>query len=239
MLPLSSDVRRPTTCKLNSLHPQKNSLHQNSPNLNIMNNRILLTLAILIVLVGCASEPQKPLIVQSPYQQMSAPPTEQAQIVFVDPNSPIRGTLPVGIYEVKDGVSTLVAMTGAGSKALILLSPGHHLLMANQGVGTAHFLDANVEAGKRYYVLVRFIYGNGFQLRPIRATGVFSVARRDFSLWMTETHFVDSTSDGRAYFETYKKYIDEAQTVGWRSWLAKTDKERAEVTLNPQDAIDK
>jgi hypothetical protein len=71
-----------------------------------------------------------------------------------------------------------------GSKVNIVqnVDPGKHLFIAHT-VSFSHFLEADVEAGKRYYVLLRFIYGRGMQLRPIRTSGdsEFSVNRSSIS----------------------------------------------------------
>jgi len=198
---------------------------------------ILLTL--FLALGGCASEPQKPQFVESANQSLSPPPPDKAQIVFLEPINSIQGMIPVGIFEVNGDNRTLLATTGAHSKVAILFTPGHHLLMANQSGAVAHFLDANVEAGKRYYVLLRFIYANGFQMRPLRTSGSsdYTIANKDFPAWISGTRFVDKTPDSDAFFETYKDAVTKSQAAGWKTWLAKTPQERAELTLSPQDAV--
>lgn len=196
-------------------------------------------LALLLALGGCASEPPKPLFVESANQSLSSPPPDKAQIVFLEPINSIQGLVPVGIFEVNGDNRTLLAMTGAHSKVAVLFTPGHHLLMANHSGAVAHFLDANVEAGKRYYVLLRFIYANGFQMRPLRPSGPsdYTIANKDFPVWVSGTRFVDKTPDSDAFFEKYMDAVTKSQASGWKSWLAKTPQERAELTLNPQDAI--
>ncbi len=205
-----------------------------------MNRRVPILLALFLALGGCASEPPKPQFVESANQTLSPPPPDKAQIVFLEPINSIQGMVPVGIFEMNGDNRTLLATTGAHSKVAILFTPGHHLLMANQSGAVAHFLDANVEAGKRYYVLLRFIYANGFQMRPVRPSGSssdYTIANKNFPAWISETRFVDKTPDSDAFFEKYKDAVTKSQTSGWNSWLAKTAQERAELTLNPQDAI--
>ncbi|RRS02888.1 hypothetical protein EIP75_18185 [Aquabacterium soli] len=200
---------------------------------------LIFAAALLTLLAGCATEPPKPFFTVSQVQQVAPPPPDQAQLVLLEPINSIQGMIPVGIFSVKDDTASLIATTGARSKAVINLPPGRHMLMANQGMGVAHFLDANVEAGKRYYVLVRFIYANGFQLRPIRLTDEsdYSVKNKNFPLWLQDTNLVTSTEESSLYFSKYKENVDKGQASGWKNWLAKTPSERAELTLNPQDAI--
>jgi hypothetical protein len=205
-----------------------------------MNRLSALVLAlVLLVLGGCASEPVKPMFTETASQSLPPPPPDKAQIVFVEPINSIQGLFPVGLYEVDDGSRTLLAITGAHSKAVVLLPPGHHRLMANHSGMIAHYLDAHVEAGKRYYVLLRFIYGHGFQLRPLRPSpgSDYSILSKDFPSWISSTRFVETTPEGVGHFEKIKDAVSKSQADGWKAWLEKTDQERAELTLNPQDAV--
>ena len=197
----------------------------------------LLSLA-LVALAGCATEPPKPMFTEAATQSLPPPPRDKAQVVFLQPINSIQGAAPVGLYDVTDSGRTLLAITGAHSKAAVLLSPGQHRLMANHSGMIAHYLDANVEAGKRYYVLVRFIYGRGFQLRPLRTAGGsdYSVQSKDFPSWVSNTRFVEATPEGRAYFEKINDAVTKSQAEGWKTWLEKTDQERAQLTLRPDDA---
>lgn len=196
--------------------------------------------ASVLALGGCASgPPPKPQFVESASQTLSPPPPDRAQIVFLEPINSIQGAVPVGIFKMDGDQRTLLATTGAHSKAAVLLAPGRHVLMANQSGAVAHFLEANVEAGKRYYVLLRFVYAYGFQMRPLRPSGPsdYTVLHKDFPNWVSTTRFVDKTPDSDAFFEKYKESVDKSQATGWKNWLAKTPEERAELTLNPQDAV--
>jgi hypothetical protein len=207
-------------------------------------NRLFLALAaaLLLTLGGCASgPPPKPNFAETPDQTLAAPPADKAQIVFLEPINSIQGLFPVGIFKVEgDQQRTLLAITGSHTKAAVLLPPGKHTLMSNM-TGVAHFMDVNVEAGKRYYVLVRFIYANGFQLRPLRSSGAsdYTVNHKSFPEW-NQDKFVEMTPDGRAYFEEkFKEGVEKSQASGWKSFQAKTAQERAELTLNPEDATTK
>jgi hypothetical protein len=205
-----------------------------------MNRRTAALLALLATLAGCATEPPpKPQFIEAPTQTLAPPPADRAQVVFLEPINSIQGLFPVGIFEVDGDSRTLIATTGAHSKASVLLPPGRHMLLATQGGGVGHFLEANVEAGKRYYVLVRFIYANGFQLRPLRsgASSDYSVTHKDFPNWMASTRLVNKTPDSDAFFEKNKSGVAAALAAGWKSWLAKTPDERAELTLTPRDAV--
>lgn len=206
-----------------------------------MSRRILFVLAVLLAVSGAATskEKPKPLFVESADQSLPPPPADKAQIVFLEPINSIQGLFPVGIFEVDGDNRCLLATTGAHSKVAVLFTPGHHVLMANHSGMIAHFLDAHVEAGKRYYVLLRFIYAHGFQLRPVRPSGPsdYSVANKDYPRWNSTTHFVDKTDESDAFFEKIKDSVTKSQAVGWAHWLEKSQSERDELTLTPEDAI--
>jgi hypothetical protein len=200
---------------------------------------VILSSVIALALGGCASEPVAPHFLETPVQTLPAPLPDQAQIVFLEPINSIQGMFPVGLFEMNGDARTHLATTGSHTKVALNFAPGHHLLMAAQPGIRAHFLDVNVEAGKRYYVLLRFVYGNGFQLRPLRkdASSDYSVVSKDFATWVADTRFVQKTAESDAYFAKYKTMLDKTQAEGWAVWQKKTAEQRAELTLTPADAV--
>ena len=196
--------------------------------------------AAVMALAGCASgPPPPPLLVDSPSQTLAPPPADKAQIVFLEPINAIQGIFPTGVFELDGTDRKLLAIVSSHGKTAQLVAPGHHTFMAYAGVG--HLMEADVEAGKRYYVLLRFIYANGLQLRPIRATAGsdYSIANKDFAEWVSITHFVDKTADGDAQYAKWTQTLDKAQAEALASWRKKSAKERAELTLDAADAIDR
>jgi hypothetical protein len=178
------------------------------------------------------------LFIETESQALTPPPADMAQIVFLEPINAIQGSIPVGLYEVEGQRRKLLAVTGSRTKVALHFTPGRHLLMASHFGGT-HYLEANVEAGRRYYVLLRFIYANGFQLRPLRttATSDYSVLSKDFPSWVSTTRFVEKTREGDERFKRIDDAVAKGQADAWKAWLRKTDQERAELTLGPQDAV--
>lgn len=203
----------------------------------MLRNFLLITVSIL--LVSCATEVPKPHFVDAATQEMPPPSADKAQIIFLEPINATQGYFPVGIFKISGDSRTLLATTGSHTKVALMIEPGHHIFMANHSGGNAHFLEANVEAGKRYYVLLRFIYAGGFQLRPLRTTGAsdYTIHNKDFYKWIKESRFVEKTADAEVFYGTNKIRVDKSQADGWKKWLAKTAEDRAELTLNPEDAV--
>ncbi len=183
------------------------------------------------------------VFVDSASQEAPPPPADKAQIILLEPINKVQGGFPVGIFELRGGERMLLAVTGAHTKYILHLDPGHHTLMSTIGFGgfKAHLLDATVEAGKRYYVLVRFVYREGFQLRPIRPAGDsdFRMDGPDYPGWQSTTRFVEKTPAGDTMFtkEKYRKNIDKLLAKAQEAWAARTDAERAELTLTAADAV--
>lgn len=200
-------------------------------------NRVFASILILLLPVATpAADPPPPPFVEVPNYSIPAPPADQAQIIFLEPINKIQGLFPVGIFRIEGEQRTLLNVSSWRSKSLITLPPGKHMLASGHGW---HYLEANVEAGKRYYVLLRFIYGNGMQLRPVRASGTseYRVNGPDFAKWIKATHrFVEKSSDADAYFAAFEDAMDQAQLKGLENWQAKSAAEAAELTLNVEDA---
>ena len=196
------------------------------------------------LLIGSASfaafDPP-PVFVEAPSQELQPPPADKAQIVFLEPVNKVQGYFPVGLYELNRDTRTLFAITGSQTKTLLLIDPGKHRFMSTNILTKVHFLDADVEAGKRYFVLVRFIYNEGFQLRPIRTTAVsdFNMVGADWKQWLTDTpRTVVKAPLGDEQFgkEKVVKRIDKAYAKAVEAWNKKTAAEKEELHLVPGDA---
>jgi hypothetical protein len=157
------------------------------------------------------------------------------------PINKIQGYFPVGVWELNGDARTLVTVTSFQTRSVLLLAPGKHRLMSTNMLTGVHFLDATVEAGKRYYVLVRFVYNDGFQLRPIRTTAVsdFNMVGADWKEWIANTpRTVDKgpASDEHFAKEKVNKRLDKLYAKAVEKWNKRTDAERAELMLTPEDA---
>lgn len=198
-----------------------------------------LALASLVVFLTACAAPA-PFITPAAKQTLENPPADKAQIVFLNPANSISGAFLVGLYDVKQDGRTPYGMLGSMTKMVQNVEPGKHLFMAHTTMPSiSHLLEADVEAGKRYYVLLRFVYGRGLQLRPIKASGdvEFSVANPKFAQWVAETKFVDQTEQVANWYTNYKKRVDDAQTEAWADWQKKDASQKAQLTLNKGDFV--
>jgi hypothetical protein len=165
---------------------------------------------------------------------------DKAQIVFLNPSNAISGAFLAQLYELNGENREFLGALGPKTKMVVNVDAGGHLFMLNQA-GLGQFVQANVAAGKRYYVMTRFVYGRGLQLRPIRPAGgnpEFTVGNPRFREWLNESQLVVKTADADAFVQKYKTQIDEAQKRGMEEWQAKRPDQKDELTLNREDSID-
>ena len=197
----------------------------------------LLTALALAFLAACASPP--PFFNAAPDQTVPAPRADKAQVVFLNPSNAISGAFLAQMYEIKGENREFLGALGPKTKMFIDVDPGSHLFMLNQA-GLGQFVEANVDAGQRYYIMTRFVYGRGLQLRPVRPAGgdpEFTSGNPRFREWITDSQLVSKTADADAWVQKYKPQIDEAQQRGLVEWQAKRPDQKAQLTLNREDSI--
>jgi hypothetical protein len=196
----------------------------------------VLALALCVFLIsGCASTPP-PRTTQSPDQTLSPPPPDKAQIVFLQPFKPIGGNADTALYDITADKAELLNVLSSQGKFAVLVTPGRHMFMI-YGMGLSE-LEANVEAGKRYYVVSRFRAYMSYQLRPIRTTGPseFSVNSPQFGQWLANTKFETMSASGQSL------YADSATVTKWKAsaldkWSRLSTDEKEELTLRAGDAV--
>lgn len=191
----------------------------------------------LLSLAACVATPPNFF---TPAADQTLPPltSERAQIVFVHPGGGFIALLS-HLYELNGEQRQYLGTLGAKTKLVYNVAPGQHVFMGNS-VGFGHILEANVEPGKRYYVLLRYVHGRGYQLRPVRNSGgspEFTVGNPQFRQWLAESQVVNRTAEAEAWQTQYKSFNDDAYARGWKEWQEKRPDQRAELTLNPEDSI--
>ncbi len=192
------------------------------------------------LLVAACAEAPPPFFNATPDQTVPAPRADKAQVVFLNPSNAISGAFLAQLYEVKGDNREFLGALGPKTRMFVNVDPGKHLFMLNQA-GLGQFVETNVDAGKRYYVMTRFVYGRGLQLRPVRPAGgdpEFTIGNPRFREWVSESQLVVKSADADAFVAKYKERIDEAQQRGWTEWQAKRPDQRAELTLNREDSVD-
>jgi hypothetical protein len=196
----------------------------------------LALVASLVALGGCATPPPVPLFVVST-AGYHPPPRDMAQIVFLAP-APLPAVNDANaLFELDGDRRTLVAALAAHGGTLQEVKPGHHVFMAYGR--EAYLLEADVEAGARYYVLLRAVGSDGLRPLPVRMTEDAEVTNRspESGQWLFDTELMDMTPAARAWFATKSARIDAAQAAAQLAWQRLSATQRAALTLQPADAV--
>ena len=199
-----------------------------------MKKLVLLTL-VLSMLSGCITtyqfvEPQTSYDVEGIKPNM-------AQIIFLRPSKGVMGAFNAVVFDITGEQRNLIGVAPAKSKFAIDIAPGDYKFLSANGL-PAHVMDLSVESGKQYYVLVRPIYGNGFQLRPIKhgIGGEFDFKNPKFESWKTTTKVAVKAPGADEWYEKFASQIDKTQMKALEVWSEKDDAQRLLLTLLPEDA---
>jgi hypothetical protein len=114
------------------------------------------------------------------------------------------------------------------NKVVYDVAPGQRLFMSNNGV-MAHFLKADLQAGKRYYVLVR----------PIPdGTTDYNTSVREFPVWLAGTTRVEASDSAAATINRAQSGFDKTKAAGWAEFQAKSASQLSELTMTQADGFD-
>lgn len=115
--------------------------------------RLLLRVAGLLVLGGCLPASPYPVRTESPTDVPAASATD-AVIVFTRPSAHGR-VIESPIFRLNGDAEDFLGFVPADGKLGVRVKPGRHRFMVvNQDLTNADFMNAEVEAGRTYNVLV-------------------------------------------------------------------------------------
>ena len=195
------------------------------------------TITLLAVLASCAAKlpPPVPLFVEvEPF----APPTPGvAQVVFLSPADAPAPADANALYSLDGGRRTLVAVLAAHTGSFQQMTPGHHVFMTFGR--SAHLLEADVEGGCRYYVLLRADGHDDLVPLPMRMTEDAEITNRSAASgqWILDSTMVEKTPAADVAFAKKSAQVDAAQADVLAAWQRKTPQARAAMTLQPADAV--
>jgi len=191
---------------------------------------------ILLYLTGCASGLKMPI---SAIQEIHAPKAGDAQIVFMR-SSFVGSAISASLYDTTSGAPSFLGVIQDKNKIVYSVSPGEHMFMV---VGeSADYMGAKVIAGRTYYAMVTPRMGAWkarFSLHPIRQSGKteFTMDSKAFNKWKKNTKIVEVNDVATTWFEANKPSINIKHQAYWPKWQTKSDAEKRERTLQPEDGI--
>lgn len=155
-----------------------------------------------------------------------APSPDKATVVFLRPA--FTGyAITAAVYE--DDRFAGIVMRNA--RLTVELSPGQHRFMVISEA--ADFLDADVEAGKEYFVKVAprmGVWRARFSLYPITPTGG---EWKDLPEWLADSYPVAVNAEGEEWARENASSVREKHDSYLPEWLERTDR----PALRPQDGV--
>jgi uncharacterized protein YceK len=195
--------------------------------------KLLLAVAVALpaLLSGCAAG----LMRDASSQQISPPNPQRAKVVFMR-SSMVAGAIGCDLFEVVNGELRFIGQLPTGNKIVFETTPGEKVFMA---YGTAaDFMLANLAGGKTYYSIVRPNWGTGgFAPTPIRTMDANAPdqSSKEFQEWLSGTKLIEPNESAPAWFGENRKRLQDIYAEYWARFQRKTQQEKGERTIQPQD----
>ncbi|YCH21453.1 hypothetical protein M1D96_20490 [Pseudomonas sp. D1-3] len=199
-------------------------------------SRLLGMLVVLLMLGGC----QSALMVAPSADAEPQATADKALVVFMRPSS-LGGAVQSSVYDTRaEGNDVFAGVVSSKSKVAYLAEPGEHLFMVVSE--NADFLAANLEAGKRYYVLVAprmGVWRARFSLLPIRndASAKDGLQSKQFRDWNESTKWMVIGPKARSWYQDNIESIRARKLDYLPKWQNKSVADKAERTLRSVDGI--
>ena len=190
--------------------------------------RICLALLVATML-GCASQPQ--------------PTAGDSVVVFILPGmtsvsgayQPSYGATPsVSLHDVSTSQRRIVGILTIGQKLAYRVRPGRHEFML-QNRGSTDFLEANVAAGKTYYVVLQRTddsYDQRYGFRPVRSSDFENGL---FARWETNLSYVERRDAWEHWSKANDASIESRSRSHRLAWEKLGPAERGLKTLRVSD----
>ncbi len=200
--------------------------------------RLLLVLVCLVVLplTGCVTTTE--YMTRSPISSPT-PESGKALVVFMRP-SRYGGAIQASVYEATTPENKFIGIVSSKTKIAYQADPGKHLFMVI--AENADFVNATLDAGKTYYILVSPRMGMWkarFSLLPIHddPAAAYSLRSDDFREWQADTRFVEKSPAAEAWFRANAASVAEKRNGYWKRWETSSPEQQAELTVLSSDGI--
>ena len=171
--------------------------------------------------------------------QTPTPEEGKALVIFLR-STFVGSAISASVYDAPDGETKFIGIIQNKQRVAYQADPGQHRFMVI--AENADFVDATLEAGKTYYVLVSprmGVWKARFSLFPIHsdAAAEHNVHSADFKKWMSSTQLVEVTDKNIAWYEKTKANIEEKKADYLKKWNAMLPADKAELTIKAEDGV--
>ena len=201
-------------------------------------SRLLQSALLLLVLVSPSAFARKALAVDAADQQ-PVPEEGKALVVFMRASF-VGSAISASVYDAPDSDTHFIGVVQNKQKVAYQAEPGQHRFMVI--AENADFMDATLEAGKTYYVLISprmGVWKARFSLFPVHAQSAdeYNLQSADFREWQAKTRFVTPNADAQAWYEENKASVAEKKADYLQKWNVMLPADKAELTLNADDGV--
>ena len=175
------------------------------------------------------------------YAENQAPTPEEGKALVIFLRSTFVGSaISASVYDAPDNETKFIGIIQNKQRVAHQAEPGVHRFMVI--AENADFMDATLEAGKTYYVLVSprmGVWKARFSLLPIHSDPAIehNVHSADFKKWMASTQLVEVTDKNIAWYERTKANIEEKKADYLKKWNAMLPADKAELTIKAEDGV--
>lgn len=196
-------------------------------------------IALLFLLLVSPLAFAKSKLMEPAADQAPKPEAGKALVVFMRPSF-FGGAISSSLYDAPDGATRFLGVLKYKDKLAVQMEPGEHRLMVVSE--NADFLDATLEAGKTYYVLVKARPGAWkarFSLIPVhnRADAEYNLQSVAFKEWSDATSFVSTTPEAESWYQENQASIEEKKADYLRKWEKMLPEDRAVLVLHAEDGV--
>lgn len=190
----------------------------------------------MLALVGCVKGSDLMTRSDAPAVRVDG---SKATVVFLRPSN-YGGAIQASVYDATKPTSDFIGIVSGNTRVAYQAEPGKHLFMV---VGeNADFVNATLDAGKTYYVLVSPRMGMWkarFSLLPIHsdASAKYSLKSADFAKWQAGTHLVQKSPSADAWYSANATSIAAKRADYMKRWNTASAEQQAELTILPSDGI--
>jgi hypothetical protein len=180
--------------------------------------RYLAAVVMMFVITGCARERQMHALPASAMPPQ--PAADKAVVVFMQP-SPESGAVALSLFELRPDGDRFLGILRYKQKVAYVAEPGRARFM---GVSQrAAFLDAELEAGKTYYIVVlpQTTGAAWFSLHPIRGA---EIGGMQFQQWSMECTLVENTDASRRWARENSNRIQHKKAADLPKWEQATNR---------------
>ena len=199
--------------------------------------KVLARVSVLLLVAALSLPAFAAKHMQSAKDQDPKPAPGKALLVIVRPSA-MGGAIASSLYDAPDGNTEFIGILGSHDKLAYQAEPGKHRFMV---IGeNADFMDADLEAGKVYYAVVRARHGMWkarFSLLPIHAksSDKYNLESTDFKDWVKNSGWIEQDSTAQAWFTEGKSDIEEKKADYLKKWNVMAPNDRAELYLRAED----